>query len=67
MFERTDEDMQKNRSDSPRELGDVVSIIGPGMKIVGDCSSDGTIRVEGKVEGSVESREERGRGQGRYR
>lgn len=53
MFERTDENMQKNRSDSPKELGDVVSIIGPGMKIVGDCSSDGTIRVEGKVEGSV--------------
>lgn len=53
MFERTDENMQKNRSDSPKELGDVVSIIGPGMKIVGDCSSDGTIRVEGNVEGSV--------------
>lgn len=45
--------MQKNRTDTPKELGDVVSIIGPGMKIVGDCSSDGTIRVEGKVEGSV--------------
>lgn len=53
MFERTEENMQKNRNDSPKELGDVVSIIGPGMKIVGDCSSDGTIRVEGKVEGSV--------------
>jgi cytoskeletal protein CcmA (bactofilin family) len=52
-LERTDSDMQKNRSDTPKELGDVVSIIGPGMKIVGDCSSDGTIRVEGKVEGSV--------------
>lgn len=51
--ERTDYDMQKNRTDEPKELGDVVSIIGPGMKIVGDCSSDGTIRVEGKVEGSV--------------
>lgn len=45
--------MQKNRTDTPKELTDVVSIIGPGMKIVGDCSSDGTIRVEGKVEGSV--------------
>lgn len=55
MFERTDEDMQKNRTDSPKELGDVVSIIGPGMKIVGDCSSDGTIRVEGHVEGSVKA------------
>lgn len=45
--------MQRNRTDGPKELGDVVSIIGPGMKIVGDCSSDGTIRVEGQVEGSV--------------
>ncbi len=38
---------------SPRELGDVVSIIGPGMKITGDCESDGTIRVEGSIEGAV--------------
>lgn len=45
--------MSKNRTDVPREMGDVVSIIGPGMKIVGDCTSDGTIRVEGRVEGSV--------------
>ncbi|MFQ5529358.1 MAG: polymer-forming cytoskeletal protein [Gemmatimonadota bacterium] len=45
--------MSKNKSDVPRELGDVVSIIGPGMKVVGDVSSDGTIRVEGRVEGSV--------------
>jgi len=40
---------------SPRELGDVVSIIGPGMKITGDCESDGTIRVEGSIEGSVKA------------
>ena len=46
--------MMKNRIEGgPREIGDVVSIIGPGMRIVGDCSSDGTIRVEGRVEGSV--------------
>lgn len=38
---------------TPRELGDVVSIVGPGMKVVGDCTSDGTIRVEGQVEGAV--------------
>jgi cytoskeletal protein CcmA (bactofilin family) len=31
----------------------VISIIGPGMKVVGDCHTDGTIRVEGTVEGSV--------------
>ena len=48
--------MMKNRTDGgPREVGDVVSIIGPGMKVVGDCSSDGTIRIEGSVEGSVEA------------
>lgn len=45
--------MSKDKTDVPRELGDVVSIIGPGMKVVGDCTSDGTIRVEGRVEGSV--------------
>ena len=31
----------------------VISIIGPGMKVVGDCQTDGTIRVEGSVEGSI--------------
>jgi cytoskeletal protein CcmA (bactofilin family) len=31
----------------------VISIIGPGMKVVGDCETDGTIRIEGTVEGSV--------------
>lgn len=46
----------RNRTDSaPRDVGDVVSIIGPGMKVVGDCSSDGTIRIEGQVEGSVKA------------
>lgn len=40
---------------APRELGDVVSIIGPGMKITGDCESDGTIRVEGAIEGSIKA------------
>lgn len=31
----------------------VISIIGPGMTVVGDCDSDGAIRVEGTVEGNV--------------
>ncbi|HUF76560.1 MAG TPA: polymer-forming cytoskeletal protein [Longimicrobiales bacterium] len=31
----------------------MISIIGPGMKVIGDCHTDGTIRVEGTVEGSV--------------
>ncbi len=31
----------------------VISIIGPGMKVVGDCETDGTVRIEGTVQGSV--------------
>ena len=31
----------------------VISIIGPGMKIVGDCETEGTVRIEGRVEGSI--------------
>ncbi|MFQ5678469.1 MAG: polymer-forming cytoskeletal protein [Gemmatimonadota bacterium] len=38
-----------------RDPSDVVSVIGPGMEIVGDVKSDGTIRVEGHVEGSVKA------------
>ncbi len=31
----------------------VISIIGPGMKVVGDCHTDGTVRVEGTIEGAI--------------
>lgn len=31
----------------------VVSIIGPGMRVVGDCETEGTLRIEGVVEGTV--------------
>ncbi|MDH3205745.1 MAG: polymer-forming cytoskeletal protein [Gemmatimonadota bacterium] len=31
----------------------VISIIGPGMTVVGDCQTEGTVRVEGVVEGSI--------------
>lgn len=36
---------------SPQE--DVISIIGPGMKVLGDCEVEGTIRIEGSVQGNV--------------
>ena len=45
---------QRNDS-SARELSDVVSVIGPGMEIVGDIKCDGTVRVEGKVKGSIKA------------
>lgn len=44
---------KENAGGRGRDVSDVVSIIGPGMKIKGDCRTDGTIRVEGRVEGSV--------------
>src|SRR5688572_18934254 len=31
----------------------VLSIIGPGMRVVGDIETDGTVRIEGTVEGNV--------------
>jgi cytoskeletal protein CcmA (bactofilin family) len=31
----------------------VISIIGPGMRVTGDCETDGTLRIEGTVEGTV--------------
>jgi cytoskeletal protein CcmA (bactofilin family) len=31
----------------------MISIIGPGMKVIGDCETDGTVRIEGTVKGSV--------------
>ncbi len=44
------------RNEPPvRELSDVVSVIGPGMEIVGDIKCDGTVRVEGRVEGSIKA------------
>ncbi len=45
--------MARERSGNGASPESVISIIGPGMKIVGDCESDGTIRIEGSVEGSV--------------
>lgn len=30
-----------------------ISIIGPGMRVVGDCETDGTLRIEGNIEGTV--------------
>jgi cytoskeletal protein CcmA (bactofilin family) len=43
---RKDEGAQQGREG-------VISIIGPGMRVIGDCLTDGTLRVEGSVEGTV--------------
>ncbi|MBI4544701.1 MAG: polymer-forming cytoskeletal protein [Gemmatimonadetes bacterium] len=36
---------------APRES--VISIIGPGMRVTGDCETEGTLRIEGTVDGTV--------------
>lgn len=43
-------DREGNGGASPES---VISIIGPGMKVIGDCETDGTVRIEGTVQGSV--------------
>ncbi len=45
--------MARDRGSSGAAPETVISIIGPGMKVIGDCETDGTIRVEGSVEGSI--------------
>ena len=47
--------MARERTGNGTPLETVISIIGPGMKVVGDCETDGTIRVEGSVTGSLKA------------
>ena len=47
--------MARERDNSQASPESVISIIGPGMTIVGDCETDGTVRVEGTVQGSVKA------------
>lgn len=44
--------MAKGRA-VPAKPETVISIIGPGMRVKGDCETTDTIRIEGVVEGSV--------------
>ncbi len=47
--------MARDRDNGAQAPESVISIIGPGMTIVGDCETDGTIRVEGSVQGSIKA------------
>ncbi len=48
------EEQRTPMSKPERDIGDAaISLIAGGMNIVGDCETDGTIRIEGRVEGSV--------------
>jgi cytoskeletal protein CcmA (bactofilin family) len=45
--------MVRKRSRTSDDPTPVISIIGPGMEVVGDCRTDGSIRIEGRVHGEV--------------
>ena len=47
--------MPRDRSAPTTSPDAVISIIAPGMSVEGDCASDGTIRVEGRVRGTVQA------------
>ena len=47
--------MARGRDNTQTSSEAVISIIGPGMTVVGNCESDGTIRIEGTVNGSVKA------------
>lgn len=47
--------MAKTNEESGTQPGreGVISIIGPGMRVTGDCQAEGTLRIEGTVKGTV--------------
>lgn len=45
--------MARERTSQGSAPESVISIVGPGMKVVGDCDTDGTLRIEGAVQGTV--------------
>ncbi len=45
--------MARDRGVKPSPPEQVISLIGPGMRVVGDCDADGAIRIEGTVQGDV--------------
>lgn len=47
--------MARDRQPTGNSPDGVISIIAAGMKVVGDCTTEGTIRIEGTVEGTVEA------------
>ncbi len=47
--------MARDRDNKVTAPESVISIIGPGMTIVGNCETDGTVRVEGTVQGSIKA------------
>ena len=45
--------MSRDRGINASPPEQVISIIGQGMTVVGDCDTDGAVRVEGTVQGNI--------------
>lgn len=50
------DDMNRSR-EAGSTVNSAVSTIGPGLRVVGDCITDGAIHVDGLVEGSIKAGE----------
>ncbi|MEX0907821.1 MAG: polymer-forming cytoskeletal protein [Gemmatimonadota bacterium] len=50
---KDNDDMAKEANTVQQARDNVISIIGPGMRVIGDCETEGTLRIEGTVEGTV--------------
>ena len=56
IFSKTDDKTARERGAGALRMGNAenaISIIGPGMHIEGDIVTDGTVRVEGRIKGTV--------------
>ena len=56
MFKKKDEKTARDRTSAPPRAAsgeNAISIIGPGMSIRGDLATDGTVRVEGSIQGTI--------------
>ena len=45
--------MARDRTSPTTSPDSVISIIAAGMSVKGDCDTDGTLRIEGRIEGTV--------------
>lgn len=56
MFKKSDDKASRDRGTGSMRMvagENAISIIGPGMYIQGDLTTDGTVRVEGRVKGTI--------------
>lgn len=56
IFKKADEKSGRDRAGAPMRIAggeSAISIIGPGMHVEGDLVTDGTVRIEGRIHGTV--------------